>query len=371
MSPFWIAALVVVSLALVLLLASWAHYRYWVARYAVELDYASFERVPTGDGSHVELRRLPRDEDATPREPPVLLVHGLALNHRNNDMTDELSIARHLARAGRDVWLLTLRSGRDDVGFFEEGKTRFDAMARYDLPAGVEAVLERTGAPQIDYAGFSMGGMLLYASLGQTVEPAQLRRVVIMGSPARIDTPLAVLSMAARFVPRFIVPTLRLRLATRLIAFATDVVHTPLHRWVYNPDNVAAGVAARSLVNGFVNIPGPLAADFVRWAAEDSAVRFEGREVTETLRHARIPVLFVAGAGDQLAPPAAVRLAFDAWGADEDGVDKRFLLVGIDQGAAADYGHGDLAVGRFAREDVYEPVAEFLDEAPASRSPAL
>jgi hypothetical protein len=39
------------------------------------------------------------------------MVHGLSANHRNNDLIPDHSIARHLRAHGRDVWLLTLRSG--------------------------------------------------------------------------------------------------------------------------------------------------------------------------------------------------------------------------------------------------------------------
>ena len=53
-------------------------------------------------------------------------------------------------------------------------------MAEHDLPTAVAAILERTDAPQVDYVGFSMGGMLLYASLGHTLPAAQVRRVAIM-----------------------------------------------------------------------------------------------------------------------------------------------------------------------------------------------
>lgn len=350
----WVAAAAVALLA-----ASWAHYVFWVRRFTLELPYELVETVRTPDGSAVELRRVPRAPHLIEGAPPVLLVHGIALNHRNNDLTEDLSLGRALARTGRDVWLLTLRCARDDLGYFEERKISFESMAKHDLRTGIEAVLERTGAERLDYVGFSMGGMLMYAAAGRFVDADTLRRVVIIGSPASIEPPLAMLSMIARYVPHWIVPTLRLRIVSRFLAFMSEWFRTPIHHWIYDPDNVDAGMAPYAMVNGFVNIPAPLAAEFVRWAADEGAVRFEGTPVTETLRSVETPVFFLAGAGDRLAPPAAVREAFEAWGEDA-GADKSFHVVGLEHGAAADYGHGDLAIGRFAEQDVFDPVSAFL-----------
>ncbi len=361
----WI--LLSLAMAVLVLALAWLHYSYWVKRFTLDLAYELEERVATPDGSAIVLRRIPASEEHGRDGVPVLLVHGLAFNHRNHDMRDDLSLGRHLAHGGRDVWLLTLRSGRADLSFREERRTTFEAMARYDLPIGVDEVLRRTGADVLDYVGFSMGGMLLYAAVGRTVATSKLRRVSIIGSPAKIQPPFAILSTLARFVPHSIVPTMRLRFVSRFFSFAAEWLTTPLHHWIYNPRNVEPGMPTHALVNGFANIPGKLAAEFVRWTADGGVVRFEDSRVTDTLRAIDRPVLFIAGAMDRLAPPAAVALAFEAWGADCE-VEKEMRIAGIDHGAAADYGHGDLAIGRFAEQDVFEPVLAFLGDGRSVRA---
>jgi len=357
----WMTLLIsVLAAALIFLLASWLHYRYWVHRLTLELPYDEHERLSTEDGSVVELRRLPAPVERS-SDPPILLVHGLALNHRNNDLTEDLSLGRYLAAAGRDVWLLTLRCAREDLSFSEERDATFEVMARHDLRRGIEEVCARTGAERVDYIGFSMGGMLIYAAAGTTIGDDRLRRVVVIGSPARVQPPLATLSTLARFVPGWIVPTLRLRMVSNFLAFGADLIHTPIHRWIYNPENVEKGVAGYALVNGFVNIPSGLAAELVRFSKDEGRVSFDGASVLPTLRHMAAPALFVAGAGDRIAPPETVRLAFEHWGADVQ-TRKSIQVIGLDSGAAADYGHGDLAIGRFADQDVFEPVLTFLCE---------
>jgi pimeloyl-ACP methyl ester carboxylesterase len=240
---------------------------------------------------------------------------------------------------------------------------RFAAMVRHDLPLAAARVLEATGASQIDYVGFSMGGMLLYAALGRTLPEEQLRRVVIIGSPAVVRTPLS--RLLPRFlarIPAWMVPTARLRLLARSGAFAAEWLRTPLHHVVFNPHNVAPGIARMSLVNVIEDVPGPLNLDFLAWAVSpDGRLRLDGVDVLERLSAVRIPALFFAGAADKLAPPDAVRVAFDAWGSDHD-VDKRFVVLGCEQGCDHDYGHGDLAVGRGAKRDLFEPIGDFVGD---------
>jgi polyhydroxyalkanoate synthase subunit PhaC len=358
--------LLLTSLALALGLA---HYRYWVRRLTVPLEYVDFESIPTPDGSAIELRRVPLLNGAKPRpSPPVLLVHGIAIDHQNNDVLPDLSLARELARRGHDCWLLTLRSGRSSAHWRERGLMRFDRMSRYDVPMGVARVLERTGATQLDYVGFSMGGMLLYASIGRTFEATSIRKVVILGSPAIVRLP-AVLSVGAmlHFLPWWLVPTIPIRLLSRLFAFAAEWFRSPVHDIVYNNRNVERGIARTTMMT-IQDVPSALALDFARWARRGGPIDVEGEPVLERLANLEIPALFFAGAADNIAPADAVRAAFEAWGKDVSNPDKRFVLLGAEHGAADDYGHGDLAIGRRAKEDIFLPACDFLANADTRES---
>ncbi|MFO0711441.1 MAG: alpha/beta fold hydrolase [Sandaracinus sp.] len=350
----------VLVLALALfVVASIAHYVFWTRRLERPMTYALSERLETPDGAAIELHRLPGDAPTSPI--PVLLVHGVGIDHRNNDMLPEVSLARHLRASGRDVWLLRLRSGGMSRVFKDKRKVRFARMAEHDLPLGVREVLTRTGQPHLDYVGFSMGGMLAYAAIGaHRIDPALLRRVVIIGSPARVGHYVPFRHLLTR-LPEPLVPTLPLRLGSRMVAFASEWMTTPVHHLVYNPRNVEPGLAGPAMMT-VEDIPGPLNVDFLSFIRR-GIVHFEDRDVIEGLRHVSIPVLFFAGERDRLAPPEAVRVAFDAWGADAGEVDKRFVLLSVKEGASADYGHGDLAIGRAAKRDIFEPIERFLTPA--------
>lgn len=368
-----------VALALAaLVLLAWLHLRFWTPRLEPRRRYALVERIATEDGSAIELRRLGLAEVAdvdrqgvdhdeahlsAGREPlpPILVVHGIGIDHRNNDMFDGRSLVRALAARGRDVWLVTLRSGRMGLPFGERALVTFERMARHDVPLAAREVLRRTGQGRLDYVGFSMGGMLLYAGLAlRTLDVGALRRVAIIGSPGQVAAPFPFLERVARVWPLALVPPIWLGIPSRLVAFVAGHLRTPIHRLIIEPDELSPTDVGAALVT-VRDIPRRLFQDFARFVRL-GRVEVDGVAVLPALAHVRVPALFVAGAGDRVAPPDMVRAGHDAWGAAVPDLDKRWHLASRAGGAAADYGHGDLAFGIHAPRDVFPPVLEHLAE---------
>ena len=353
--PLWALLSSVAVLAAAVLAVRW-HLARTDARYFLALPYDSVDELRTDDGAVIELRRLPVSAPADTGRPPILMIHGLGFNHRNNDLTADVSLARHLAAGGQDVWLVTLRSGRRQRG----ARIGFAEMARHDVPLVFAEVRRRTGADQIDLLGFSMGGMLLYASLGRGIDAAHVRRVIIIGSPARIalGPPM---SWLVRILPLALLPSLPLRFLGRLVAFAAHRVPPLLVRSIYNPANVSSKVAVIALASGVQGIAGSLYADFGRWTRRGGILRVDGVAVVEGLAALTQPVLFVAGATDRMAPPRSLLPAWTVWGSSvTPPVEKHFLLAARATGCHADYCHGDLAIGDQLRDDLFEPVERFL-----------
>ncbi len=350
----------IVSLVGVLFVWLWWSLRR-IDHHTQALSYDSVERIETGDGVAIDLRHLQPLSDLDTVLPPVVLVHGIATNHRHLDMQPDLSMARFLAGAGRDVWLLTLRTGRHDRSCYESRLASFSAMVHHDLPAAIDAVRERTGAKRIDYVGYSMGGMLMYAALGWTVEAASIRRLAFVAAPTKVRPPLRILRSLWIGLYRC-VPTLFYRTPARLFADLVARFDTPLHAVSYQPGNVARAVVGSLMVNGVEDVPAALGREMTRWALSDGDIRVDGRLALANIEDLGHTVCFMVGPLDRLAPPRSVRYAYDAWGTSLAEVDKRWLSVGLEHGASADYGHADLVMGRDAARDVFRPLAEFLAE---------
>ena len=356
---WWVGLLLVVG-GLLALLAWWLHYRYWLRRLSLQMEYASVEELAMPDGGAIELRRVALPDEAGPSHPPVLLVHGIAANHRNNDAAPDYSFARFLHKSGRDVWLVTMRSGRRSrYTLAARRQSIFKSMVQHDLPQAVDAVLARTGAPQLDIGVFSMGGMVLYASLGRSLHPARVHRVLVMASPA-VLRPLGPLGFWVRYWPVELTPTLPLRLMMRTLAFAGGLTPPFVARYFYNKPNVPPAVLQASMVDMLEDIPGALGAELMRWGATGGDIRVDGERALDGLASVTVPACFFAGSVDWLAPVHAVRIGYEAWGRDV-GCHKHFLVLGRATGAREEYGHADIAFGAHAREDVFEPALRFLD----------
>ena len=350
----WGPVLEALGLVVLALLATWAHVAFWRWKLSTPMTYDETHHVPLPGGTHAELRRLKPEQPSD--LPPVLMVHGIAINHRNIDPTEQVSLARAARKLGRDVWLLTLRSGRWDLTAEEIRHTDFAALAKEDIPLGIDFVLRATGTQRLDYLGFSMGGMLAYAAFGRFVPVEKLRRVVIMGSPGFVS-PIIPGSRQAAVIGRFWKPTVPSRLFNALTAFVAERVTSPIQRLFLNPDNNIAGMLHSFMIDATADVPGPLGMDMVRWAATDGTIRVDGQAALEGLKSVQLPALFVAGGADKLGSPRAVGRAFDAWGGP-----KQFLLLAKSAGKSADYGHMDMITGPNAPIEVFHPILTFLAE---------
>ncbi len=346
------AAVILAAVALVALAA--LHYVYWTWRLRAPTHEDEVVEATTRDGWTLRLGRTrPRAKALT---PPVLLVHGIAMNRQAFDFgVERYSVAAFLSRAGFDCFALDLRGhGRSRRG--PSRRWNLDTYLREDLPAALDAVRRETGAERALYVGHSQGAILGMAACA--VHPGRIAALVALAAPAHFDAQPRLRSLvklrhlgAGRF----------LRILARMVAPFSGYWHPAPLELAVNMRNVERPVYRRLLANALENLQPGVLEQFAAFVREDSFRSFDGQvDYRAALAGCRQPALFVSAGKDGLAPPAAVEAAFRRWAGP-----KRHFCCG------GDCGHADVLLGRNAPEVVFPVIRDFLLEHSEATAAAL
>jgi pimeloyl-ACP methyl ester carboxylesterase len=336
----------------VLVYASFLAARYFfVPRFPDEVCYTTSE-----DGWRLGIARY---RPATPRfKEPILLVHGLATNGRNFDLTDRLSLAMHLCRAGHDTWILDLRgrghSSRPRLFSGLRYEWSFDEYAEKDLPAAAREVLRATGAARLHLVGFSVGALACYGYLSSPRRDVEVGSLVSLAGPAHFRRLEKFLSPGMIRLLRF----LRHRWLMRVLAPGSGYLHPSPLQLIYNPENTEGATQRRAMVNAVASFARNELLQYSEWIREDVFRSIDQRrDYRAELPRITVPTLFLAGARDRFAGPDAVKETHDAF---TGAADKEFRICSRAQGLRVNYGHFDLLWGSHAPDEVYPIVAAWL-----------
>ncbi len=324
-------------------------------------------RIQTEDGWNLAMRRIAPEGPVRGR--PVLLVPGLASGDVSLVLDPDHSLAYWLAAHGREVWTVALRgTGDSDHADPASGRRSgygFDTLWREDFRTALRTVRQSTGAEEVDVVAYSLGALVLYAYLAEDADG--IGAAVAMAGPTRLDRAgpwlKALVKVGDRFVARE--DTLDMGFLSSLTApvqaylrgnpverIALDTRNTPRERW------------RRFAAHVFGELSGGVVRDLIRMVNTGRFTSGDGsRDYRAGLAHVRVPVLVMAGEGDQVAPVNAVRDGYLALGGP-----KAWRLLGTTEGLAADYGHVDVVIGERAPYEVWAPLLEFLDRAAAGRA---
>jgi pimeloyl-ACP methyl ester carboxylesterase len=319
-----------------------AHVLFWRWKLRAPGGEDVLVRTTTRDGWSLALgRRLPR---AHPRRPPVLLVHGIAMNRQAFDFgVERYSLSAFLAREGFDCFALDLRGH----GASRKGPSRrwtLDTYLGEDLPAALDAIRDATGSSEVLYVGHSQGAILGMAACA--LHRPRIRALVALAGPAHFDAQPRLKKLVAL---RRLGLAGHLRLLARTAAPFSGYWHPALLELSVNMRNVERPIYRRLLANAIEDLQPGVLDQFAACIRDDTFRSCDGKvDYRALFGGCAQPALFVAGERDGLAPPAVVEAAYRRWGGA-----KRYWC-------ADGYGHADVLLGRKAPEVVYPVVRDFL-----------
>ncbi len=326
-------------------------------------------RVRTGDGWPVTLYEY--DPSGPDRKPvPVILCHGSYCRYNFYDIGGGEGFAPWLAARGYRVFSVDLRGrGRSVPGPSDEKPRnyrrwhwRVHDIIEFDIPAIVEVVVRLSGSPAADYVGHSMGGIVGFSHLFRTQDP-RVRKMVAAGtiSPRtghRLmkelesggDTGAFNLMELMQPIGRMM-PFIPLQPAARIAAQVLP--GSLLHRQpAFNFSNMEDRVMRFYMRKGTVNVSAAKMASF-----KELFAGAEGERLASRARDYTHPTLWISGEKDFLVPPKWVRSDFE----HSDVAGKHYVNFAQSEGFSADYGHGDLFVGRNAHREVFPEIARWLE----------
>lgn len=351
----WLAIQIGIWVAVGFAVMFWAAYLsgHWflVERYPDEVHYAKTE-----DGWRIAVLRY-HAENRNHHEP-VLLIHGLASNRLNLDLQDEISLARYLATAGYDTWLVELRgrglSSRPRLFTKYSYEWSFDEYVEKDVPAAMEVVRRATRAVRMHLCGVSLGGMVAYGVLGDQRHSLSIRSAVTLGAPSTFK-------MQGKYLfswPLRNLRFLRHRFLMRLLAPLAGYWHPAPLRIMHHPENLRGSVMRRFMVNASANFGRNELLQLGDWIGNDQFRSIDQRrDYRKDMQRIETPMLFIAGNKDRLAPPPAVKDAYETVASR----DKKFVMASRGQAFEQNYGHMDLILGGSSAKEIFPLVREWLD----------
>ncbi len=313
------------------------------------------ELVVTGGRVPLAMVRKRLAENGGGTKAPVLLIHGFGQNRYAWHLPAR-SVANHLAQAGFDVFNLDLRGHGRSRHFGARAPRSVDDYITDDLPAAVDEIRVHAGARPIFLVGHSLGGLVSYA--GAPNLTGAIGGIASIGSPYHFTRGSISLQGVALFfeamrrvgVPHFglPLPLHPVGLAMRAFRRVADSPFYPLPLRGWHAGALEPHVLEQHLRLAFDRAGIAELRNMFEWASHK---RFGGptRDYAERFESMDLPLLVIAGANDDLAPPASVRPAFER----SRSRDRTYRSTPL--------GHIDLLVGRDAPLSTWPLVTSWIE----------
>ena len=284
---------------------------------------------------------------------PVLLIHGFGQNRYAWHLPSR-SFANFLAKMGFDVFNLDLRGHGRSRHFGGRRSTTVSDYVEEDLPSAVAEVQRLSGDRPVFLVGHSLGGLVSYAAAPML--DGAIGGVVSIGSPYHFGRGSASLTAIATFVrllnvlrlhPNPPVPLKPVGLSLAAFRHFADGPLYPIPWRGWRRGSMEPQILAEHLRLAFDRAGLAELAELFEWAADR---QFGGRGSDYGSRFEAMdrPLLVIAGAHDDLAPPEGVYPGY----VHATTTDKTYRVQPL--------GHIDLLVGREAPRTTWPLVADWV-----------
>jgi polyhydroxyalkanoate synthase len=319
---------------------------YGAERAAVPLAMVRKRRAPEGPSGETTTRAA------------VLLIHGYGQNRYVWHLPAR-SFSNHLAAEGFDVFNLDLRGHGRSRHLGARPPRDLADYVRDDVPAALAEVRRTSGHDKVFLVGHSLGGLISYAAAPSLAE--HVAGIATLGSPYHFTRGSRFLSMFGSFMLAVdrrlpLGDALPFKDAGELMRLARVFIESPLFPLPirgHAPGAIEPRVLGQhmslAMDRGSVAVMRNLflRAAQARASGHRLGVLYGFAADFEALE---LPLLVIAGSEDGLAPPEAVRPAYER----SNSPDKTYRVF--------PNGHIDIVVGRDAPQTIWPLITDWMRE---------
>ena len=316
--------------------------------------------VTTSDNWQLHVMRF-KAVKTDPQKIPVILCHGLSYNSNFWNLDMGSSFAGQLSRRGYDVWVPSLRGvGKSKPGPGAPGDCTVDDYIHKDLPAIIEYVKEKTNHPKVTWIGHSMGGMVMFGYL-ETEKPENVKNFVAIAAPMIFFDPkndVLEETLKNKNLMKAVAALTGTKIPSQVAGGLGARVDVPLYTLFYNYDNMSPFTVMKLKAKVVDNTKPGVLDQMMQFLKTGEFTSVDGKfSYTKELGRVKLPILFIAGQVDNMAPPDVVRYAYE----HVSSKDKRYRLFCTANGCRANYGHDDLVLGTYAEVEVFPYIYFWLE----------
>ncbi len=321
-------------------------------------------RCETDDSWRLALQRYPPSVFIDNRAP-VILVHGEGFNRYIFDWDEKHSLARYLAKAGFDTWIVELRghgmSDDREAHPPKEVETEwiFEDYIIRDLQAAMDFIRKETGHDEVSLIGHSTGGVIVYGAIEKIRYSRHVRNAVVIAAPLLFtsvnDTMVTLYSYRHTVMDEDFVD---LSKGTNVPAPFEKNTETVISLLFFNDAFLDKDLVEQFMEVGLSRVRTLILDQFAKWYEDMTAYATEDSSFLyyEDQTLIRMPLLILGGLRDNFAEPENVYEA----SLKVDPRIKTFQMFGKVEGHMDNYGHTGLLLGDFARKDVYPVISNWL-----------
>lgn len=338
----------------------------------IQTNEAEFHAIQTEDGITLSLYRYKTKDfvdNRKLRNLPLIMCHGMGVNHHHLDDANELSLAIYYQKAGFDVWLVDLRgcgNSTKSVIWRQDKRFDFDHYVNYDVPCIIKYVCEQTGAPKVHWLGHSMGGMVLYGYAAKfdisKIASATLLASAIDFSEWTIPQNRIfwwIFYYIFKFLPGIYHRTISRFLFPIIPPIAKFFQHPKSLMKIVYFENMSKIQSWKFLYNALADLPKGLVLQTIRWVAEGNM-----SDCTSTISYTSgaekltCPSLIVASSGDLTIPLSSIKAGYEL--APEG--DKTFYYLEPSVQEATMFGHADMIYSSACFTEFFPLIRNWLIE---------